>query len=397
MPYNARSPWDIAVADVNGDGKLDVVAASGATDNVSVLLGNGNGTFQASTTYPAADEPTGICVADFNGDAKPDLAVTHYSGNVLSILLGNGNGTFQAPVNYPAGTTPRGILATDLNADNKPDLVVAVPNSSAVYVYIGNGDGTFPAAVPYAVGSGSDVALGDLNGDGKDDISIVIDNGNSLKVLRGNADGTFQLPAVTQTTRFGSFSSTVADFDNDGRLDVATVDPVHDVVDVYLNSPTAQGVAFNTAADTPATNVLVATFKDYDAAKTAASFSATINWGDSTPSSSGTISANGSGGFNVNGTHTLHTGTYSVAIQISDRAEISPQTRVLRRSAQRPAITATYLRRYAEQQRPRHQSPCHDGYEGRTSRLRHSHGSLFKMMVRHPSPTGLNLCECNPV
>lgn len=140
-----------------------------------------------------------------------------------------------------------------------------------------------------------------------------------LKVLRGNGDGTFQLPAITQNTRGGSFSSVIADFDNDSKLDIAIINPVFDVVDVYLNSPTAQGAAFNATVFIQATNVLVATFKDYDAAKTAASFSATINWGDSTPSSSGTISANGNGGFNVNGTHTYSTpGPYNVVVQVSD-------------------------------------------------------------------------------
>jgi hypothetical protein len=348
VAYNASSPRDVAVADVNADGKLDVVAASGATDNVSVLLGNGNGTFQAFTTYPAADEPTGICIADFNGDAKPDLAVTHYSGNVLSILLGNGNGTFQAPVNYPAGTTPRGILAKDLNGDNKQDIVVAVPNSSAVYVYIGIGDGTFPAAVPYAVGQGSDVAIGDLNGDGKDDIATVVDvgnwnNPNLLKVLRGNGDGTFQLPPITQNTRGGAFSSTIADFDNDGKVDIAIVNPVFDVVDAYLNSPAAQGASFSSTADTAATNVLVATFKDYDATKTASAFSATINWGDGTPSSSATIASNGSGGFNVNGTHTYTSaGIYTVAVQVSDTSgNFAAANGSASVSANAPSITST--------------------------------------------------------
>ena len=316
--YNASSPISLKAVDLNGDGKLDLAAASWTADSASVLLGNGDGTFQAVTTYSAGTQPRGISVADFNGDAKPDLAVTNFSSNNVSILLGNGNGTFQAPLNFstPGGI---GIAASDLNADGKQDLVVASVQQNAALVLLGNGNGSFQTAVSYSVGlEPQHLELADFNGDALTDVVVVNANSASFSVLRGNGDGTFQ-SAVTQPSRSGSFSPIVNDFDVDGKPDLAILSNSLDVVDVRLNSPTAHGVAITATAATPATGVLVATFKDYDTSKTAGSFTATIDWGDGTASTAGTISANGSGGFNVNGTHTYaKEGTFNLSVRIAD-------------------------------------------------------------------------------
>jgi hypothetical protein len=186
-------------------------------------------------------------------------------------------------------------------------------------LFFGNGNGTFQSAVTYPVGSGpQELQLSDLNGDGKVDIVVINANANTLSVLRGNGNGTFQ-PAVTTPVRFGSFTPVTADLNNDGKPDLIIMDNALDVIDVRLNSPWTRSVAINATAGTSASNVLVATFIDYDSTKTAGSFTATINWGDSTPQTSGTVSSNGSGGFNVNGTHVYAAfGTYSVNIQIVD-------------------------------------------------------------------------------
>ena len=220
------NPSALAVGDFNGDGKLDLAVANEGSGNVSILLGNGNGTFQAAVDYGAGSNPSSVAVGDFRGDGKLDLVVANDGSNNVSILLGNGDGTFQAAVNYGAGSTLFAVAVGDFNGDGKLDLAVADAVSDYVSVLLGNGDGTFKTAVQYVAGlEPIAVAVADFNGDGKLDLAVANDEGNSVSILLGKGNGTFQAAVNYGTGTPGSVA--VGDFNGDGKLDLVVVGGVN--------------------------------------------------------------------------------------------------------------------------------------------------------------------------
>lgn len=215
------NPVAITVGDFNNDGKLDVATADQYTGQVSVLLGNGDGTFQTHNEYSAGPEPVALATADVNGDGKLDLIVVDQNGNEISVLLGNGDGTFQAPKNYATGKGPEGLAIGDFNGDGKLDVAVANNSDNTVSILLGNGDGTFQTQVTYATAvTPNAVAVGDFNGDGVLDLAVCTSN-KSVSVLLGNSNGTFQ-NHKEYSIGANAFVVVVADVNSDGKLDIVT-------------------------------------------------------------------------------------------------------------------------------------------------------------------------------
>lgn len=269
-PYGGPNPGQMAVADVNNDGKLDIVVAScvpskakpggsvflcGFVDGVvSVLLGNGDGTFQSPLIFDSGGLVANtVAVADVNADGKPDILVANgqctffeqCSNGLVGVLLGNGDGTFHTAKTYGSGGWRAGQIAiADVNNDGKLDLIVGncggsncwVPDG-VVGILLGNGDGTFQPAVSYDSGGplADAIAVADVNGDGKLDVVAGNFIGSTVGVLLGNGDGTFRPPVIFASR--GGFTSSVAiaDVNNDKRPDLL-VTSVNGLVEVLLNN-----------------------------------------------------------------------------------------------------------------------------------------------------------------
>jgi hypothetical protein len=171
-------PYAVAVGDFNGDGIPDLVVTNRNTANVSVLLGKGDGTFEAAQNYATQPGPSGVVVGDVNGDGIQDLAVADYglssSGHTVNVLLGNGDGTFQAHQDYDAGTHPLAVAVGDFAGDGLLDLAVSDSNDAGVVqVLRGNGDGSFQAPQGYPVASyPAAVTASDFFGDGTLDLAV---------------------------------------------------------------------------------------------------------------------------------------------------------------------------------------------------------------------------------
>jgi hypothetical protein len=185
-------PLSVAVGDFNHDGIPDIAVANsamlGGHPGVSVLLGNGDGSFHSGGNYAVAGSPTSVAVGDFNGDGVADLAVATSSqfggSDGVSVLLGNGNGTFQAPQNFSAGAYPNAVAVGDFNGDGRLDLAVVNEASNTVSVLLGNGNGTFQAPQNFSAGSEpSALAVADFNGDGLPDLVIANDGTTTVSIL----------------------------------------------------------------------------------------------------------------------------------------------------------------------------------------------------------------------
>jgi hypothetical protein len=223
-------PFSVASGDFNGDGKLDlVVACNGGGNNngsISILLGNGDGTFRKHTDYtpPGTGFITvnAMTVGDFNSDGKLDIALVDNEVNELFILVGNGTGTFRFTNGVPTVSYGIRMLAPDVNGDGKLDLVIAEATTPGqIAVLIGNGDGTFQPAVQYSPGgSPQEVEAGDFNADGKIDLAAPNTGSSTVGILLGNGDGTFQ-SALTFPTEGNPFGLAVGDFNGDGQTDLA--------------------------------------------------------------------------------------------------------------------------------------------------------------------------------
>ena len=253
----------ITTADLNRDGYNDVITADFYSNDVSVLLGNGDGTFRAARSFPAGIHPTAVVAGDFNGDGRLDLAITD-AGNSdgteagVSILLGNGDGTFQAPSFYPAGELPWSIAAGDFTGNGILDLAVANLASNDVTILFGDGHGGFPSSIDVPLGDQADepvsILAGHFTGGPALDLAVGEQTSDTVSILQNNGHGGFvalpPIPVLPTSSLDGQPSTLVAlaagDFLGTGHPQIAALSAGSDLDgtdQVSIIASTSGGVA----------------------------------------------------------------------------------------------------------------------------------------------------------
>lgn len=233
-------PESIAVGDFNGDAKPDLAIAD-SLNGLRILLATTPGNFAAPTLF-GTTQYLDVAVGDLNRDGKLDVAAVAPNSFKLHILLGNGDGTFAAPVTYAAGNAPFHLALGDLNEDGALDAITLDVNDDGISIFMNNGNGTFATAVPKATGDNPDaIALTDVNDDGALDILVANLNASSVAVLLGDGTG-----GVSSTQTFSTAPSPVglitADCNNDGRLDLVTASYSNSQLAVHLDNCTGKSL-----------------------------------------------------------------------------------------------------------------------------------------------------------
>jgi hypothetical protein len=237
------TPTSVVVGDFNGDGKQDIAVLSAqGIGSVNIFLGNGNGSFQAAKNYPVAASASAsrlLAMGDFNRDGIEDLVASNSGLNQVAVILGNGDGTFDAPTYYSVGSSPWNVVVGDLNNDGIQDLAVAADGSGSVTILQGNGDGTFKPAIFAATGASQvgSVALGDFNGDGFLDLATTSAPDNGVYVLLNKKTATPSFGTATKTAmNSGPYYLTIGDFNRDGKTDIISANNGNTTVGLLLGN-----------------------------------------------------------------------------------------------------------------------------------------------------------------
>jgi len=211
----------VVSGDFNGDGKMDLAASNFTSNNVSILLATGPGTFASAVNFAAGVNAIGPATADFNGDGKLDLVVGNFNAASVSVLLGTGSGSFGAPTAFGVGTQPRSVAVGDLNNDGKIDLIASNQGSDNISVLLGMGTGSFGLFNNFSVGTTPlYVAVGNFNNDQFADLVVANAGTDDVSILIGAGNGSFA-PATNFPAGNSPFAIGVGDFNVDGRADLA--------------------------------------------------------------------------------------------------------------------------------------------------------------------------------
>jgi len=235
-----KNPTTVITEDLNHDSFTDLITTNIASNTLSILLGNGDGTFRDQVQLHVCQEPRSLVTSNFNQDRHPDVALACSGGDEVMVLLGHGDGKFEEGPRYPVHRAPIALAAADINGDQHTDLVVALRNDK-VKVFLGNGTGEFRHVVQYEHGdTPTSVALADLNGDGK--LDLVVTNGgpmsNAVSIWLGNGDGTFRDPKDYSTGR-RPLGVSFADFNNDHHKDLLVINGEQDSFTTFLGNGNA--------------------------------------------------------------------------------------------------------------------------------------------------------------
>jgi FG-GAP-like repeat len=232
-------PIAVAAGDFNHDGKLDVATANYISDDVTVLLGDGQGGLSASLTLDAPSGPTAIASGNLNSDAFPDLVVAKDLSNNIGVFLAKSDGTFQPQVEYDMGSSPEALVLADFDGNGTLDVATADNFSDTISVRLGNGDGTFGALKQTQVPGGPNgLAAGMLDAGDTVDLVVSLQDVSALATLLGNGDGTFAYAGTASAAVVDDSPRGVvlADFNHDGKLDAAVATESLDEVDVLLGN-----------------------------------------------------------------------------------------------------------------------------------------------------------------
>jgi hypothetical protein len=257
-PVVGLGPDAVTAADVNGDGKMDLISANFGTatgNTLSVLTNNGTGSFVLASTLVVGQGPMAVIATDINGDNKLDLVCANFYANSISLLTNSGNGNFVLSSSITGISRPNAIAAMDVNNDGKMDLIISAPAIDSLVILTNNGTGNFTTSSspsldsPYNSGSATSVATADVNGDGKLDLICANSaggNGNTLSLLTNNGAGDFVLTPLPLYVGRGPYSVVAADVNGDGKPDLMCANFGTNTLSVLFNSPTLTGIVQST-------------------------------------------------------------------------------------------------------------------------------------------------------